>query len=251
MKKNWISRRGVPIHVLKKVFLMMKLTFLLTVVLQVSTWATGFSQENRVSLQMKDVSLETIILELREQTGIRFFYSIDKIKAIDHLSIDVKNEVLKDVLSRLLEGTGLTYTLLDDVIVIKDLVVNQDPVRIFVRLVVDEKKRAMPGVTVKLSGTSLGTATDAKGWFSLQLPVPEGRLEFSFVGFATQIVDFSVRTARDTMRVVLKEDLIKMDEVVVTGYQAVRKKAMAGSYSKVDADELVMTGSETAGSDGN
>lgn len=73
MKKNWINRRGVPIHVLKKVFLMMKLTFLLTVVLQVSTWATGFSQENRVSLQMKDVSLETIILELREQTGIRFF----------------------------------------------------------------------------------------------------------------------------------------------------------------------------------
>ena len=124
----------MPIHVLKKVFLMMKLTFLLTVVLQVSTWATGFSQENRVSLQMKDVSLETIILELREQTGIRFFYSIDKIKAIDHLSIDVKNEVLKDVLSRLVEGTGLTYTLLDDVIVIKDLVVNQDPVRIFIRL---------------------------------------------------------------------------------------------------------------------
>ena len=41
MKKNWINRRGVPIHVLKKVFLMMKLTFLLTVVLQVSTWGTG------------------------------------------------------------------------------------------------------------------------------------------------------------------------------------------------------------------
>ena len=76
MKKIWISRRGVPIHVLKKVFLMMKLTFLLTVVLQVSTWATGFSQENRVSLQMKDVSLETIILELREQTGIRFFIAL-------------------------------------------------------------------------------------------------------------------------------------------------------------------------------
>ena len=131
---------------------------------------------------------------------------------------------------------------------IKDLTVNQDPERISVRLkgwVVDEKKRAMPGVTVKLSGTSLGTATDAKGWFSLQLPVSEGRLEFSFVGFATQIVDFSARTARDTMRVVLKEELIKMDEVVVTGYQAVKKKAMVGSYSKVDADELVMTGSQT------
>ena len=61
MKKNWINGRDVPIHVLKKMFLIMKLTFLLTVLLNVSVWATGFSQENRVSLQMKDVSLEKII----------------------------------------------------------------------------------------------------------------------------------------------------------------------------------------------
>lgn len=67
----------------------MKLTFLLMIMLQVSTWATGFSQESRVSLQMKDVSLEKVILELRDQTGIRFFYSIDKIKSIEHLSIKI------------------------------------------------------------------------------------------------------------------------------------------------------------------
>ena len=93
MKKNWIIRCGVPIHVLKKVFLVMKLTFLLMIMLQVSTWATGFSQESRVSLQMKDVSLEKVILELRDQTGIRFFYSIDKIKSIEHLSI-IKGDTL-------------------------------------------------------------------------------------------------------------------------------------------------------------
>ena len=93
MKKNWIIRCGVPIHVLKKVFLVMKLTFLLMIMLQVSSWATGFSQESRVSLQMKDVSLEKVILELRDQTGIRFFYSIDKIKSIEHLSIIATNEI--------------------------------------------------------------------------------------------------------------------------------------------------------------
>ena len=71
----------------------MKLTFLLMIKLQVSTWATGFSQESRVSLQMKDVSLEKVILELRDQTGIRFFYSIDKIKSIEHLSI-IKGDTL-------------------------------------------------------------------------------------------------------------------------------------------------------------
>lgn len=247
MKKNWIIRCGVPIHVLKKVFLVMKLTFLLMIMLQVSTWATGFSQESRVSLQMKDVSLEKVILELRDQTGIRFFYSIDKIKSIEHLSIIATNEMLKDVLNRLLEGTGLTYTLLDNVIVIKDIT-EVDQVRRAVRLkgwVVDEKKQALPGVTIKLMGTSVGTATDSRGWFSIVLPVTEGRLEFSFVGFSTQIVDFNRTSERDTMRVILKENVVNMDEVVVTGYQSVKKKAMAGSFSKVEAKDLVMTGSQT------
>ena len=47
------------------------------------------------------------------------------------------------------------------------------------------------------------------------------------------------------MRVILKENVVNMDEVVVTGYQSVKKKAMAGSFSKVEAKDLVMTGSQT------
>ena len=52
----------------------------------------------------------------------------------------------------------------------------------------DTKKQPMPGVTVKLIGTSVGTATDANGWFSVVLPVKKGQLEFSFIGFRSQIV---------------------------------------------------------------
>ena len=222
----------------------MKLTFLLMIMLQVSTWATGFSQESRVSLQMKDVSLEKVILELRDQTGIRFFYSIDKIKSIEHLSIIATNEMLKDVLNRLLEGTGLTYTLLDNVIVIKDIT-EVDQVRRAVRLkgwVVDEKKQALPGVTIKLMGTSVGTATDSRGWFSIVLPVTEGRLEFSFVGFSTQIVDFNRTSERDTMRVILKENVVNMDEVVVTGYQVLSRRESASAVSTVKTEDIYMAG---------
>ena len=59
---------------------------------------------------MEDASLEEIILELREQTGVRFFYSIDKIKSFTGLSVNAEDEALRDVLNRLLAGTGLTYT---------------------------------------------------------------------------------------------------------------------------------------------
>ena len=190
MKKNWINGRDVPIHVLKKMFLIMKLTFLLTVLLNVSVWATGFSQENRVSLQMKDVSLEKIILELRKQTEIRFFYSIDKIKEIEHLSIDVKDEILKDVLDQLLKGTGLTYTLLDDVIVIKEgsrtSAIDSIRVTIVKGVVKDEKGESLPGVTVSLKGTTIGVSTDVNGAFTLSVPKRDQPvLVFSFVGMKT------------------------------------------------------------------
>ncbi|MFR7876685.1 MAG: TonB-dependent receptor plug domain-containing protein [Butyricimonas paravirosa] len=90
---------------------------------------------------------------------------------------------------------------------------------------------------------SLGTATNARGYFSIELPIQQGTLEFTFVGFKNKRVAFSEKT--DTLRVVLEEDVKAIEEVVVTGYQAIKEKAMAGSYSKVKAEELVMTGNET------
>ena len=109
--------------------------------------------------------------------------------------------------------------------------------------VVDEKKQVLPGVTVKLEGTTVGTATNTKGVFSLMLPVREGFLEFSFVGFKSKKVRFTEKS--DTLLVVLVEDLKQIEEVVVTGYQVIKEKAMAGSYSKVKAEDLIMTGNET------
>lgn len=76
----------------------------------------------------------------------------------------------------------------------------------------------MPGVTVKLVGTSIGTATNMDGWFQLpDIPANAGTLEFSFVGYKSQKVDFTANT-RDTLRIVMEEDVTEVDEVVVTGY---------------------------------
>lgn len=244
MKKNWINGRGVPIRVLKKMFLIMKLTFLLTVLLNVSVWATGFSQENRVSLQMKDVSLEKIILELRKQTEIRFFYSIDKIKEIEHLSIDVRDEILKDVLDQLLKGTGLTYTLLDDVIVIKEgsrtSAIDSIRMTIMKGVVKDEKGESLPGVTVSLKGTTIGVSTDVNGAFTLSIPKrDQSVLVFSFVGMKTKEIDWK---GEKTLNVVLEEDVQEMEEVVITGYGNVDKGNYTGAATTIKGDDVLMVG---------
>lgn len=248
MKKKWIRGCPIPIHVLKKAFLIMRLTFLLTVMFSLSTWATSVAQESMVTLQMKDASLEQVILELREQTGMRFFYSIDKIKSFNHVSIQAKGEKLADVLNRLLEGTGLTYTLLDDVVVIKDAVLNQkkDSVKnTTVKGVVrDVKKQPIPGVTVLVKGTTIGVTTDADGKFSLFVPSATSELMFSFVGMKTITLKCSERPKQGDWVITMEDDVIAMDEVnvVSTGYQTVNRRDMVGSFSQVKAEDIMVAG---------
>ena len=247
MKKKWIKGYRIPILLSKKSFLVMRLTFLLTVMLSVSTWATGVAQEAKVSLRMEDASLEEIILELREQTGVRFFYSIDKIKAFSHLSVDAEDENLRDVLDRLLEGTGLTYTLLDDVVVIKDAaaVVAADSIRktVIKGRVKDEKKQPLPGVTVLVKGLSLGTATNADGSYSMTLPGMDSlTLVFSFVGYETQEIKYD---GQDSINVVLKETSLEMEDVIVTGYATIDRGSYVGAVTQVKAEDIMVAGEAT------
>ena len=68
----------------------------------------------------KKPSLEQVIKELEKQTGLQFFYSQDKIEKITGLSLQAKQEDFKTILDRLLKHTPLTFTVMDNVVVIKD-----------------------------------------------------------------------------------------------------------------------------------
>ena len=207
--------------------------------------ASTYAQQERVSLNMKEVTVKMLLDEIQRQTDLHFIFNTEQTNSLGKVSIEVRNESVEAVLIRLFEGTDLTYSFRGNIIVVKrreDTRGQQEMLKITGK-VVDEKKQVLPGVTVKLEGTTVGTATNTKGEFSLMLPVREGFLEFSFVGFKSKKVRFTEKS--DTLLVVLVEDLKQIEEVVVTGYQVIKEKAMAGSYSKVKAEDLIMTGNET------
>ena len=207
--------------------------------------ASTYAQQERVSLNMKEVTVKMLLDEIQRQTDLHFIFNTEQTNSLGKVSIEVRNESVEAVLIRLFEGTDLTYSFRGNIIVVKrreDTRGQQEMLKITGK-VVDEKKQVLPGVTVKLEGTTVGTATNTKGVFSLMLPVREGFLEFSFVGFKSKKVRFTEKS--DTLLVVLVEDLKQIEEVVVTGYQVIKEKAMAGSYSKVKAEDLIMTGNET------
>src|SRR5450759_1643504 len=92
-----------------------------------------------------------------------------------------------------------------------------------------EGEGIIPGVTVVVKGTTIGTITDVSGKYSLTAPVNAKTLVFSYIGMKTQEVDISGRTVIDY---VMQPDLVGLNEVVVTALGISREKKSLGYASQ-------------------
>ena len=199
--------------------------------------ASNNPQHVKVSLSLKNIFLTEAFLKIQKSSDYSFVYNVDDVKNFRVAALEVENASIEEVLTRCLKDTGLTYKIEDNVVII--LQKPQDERFMILKgWVYDVKKQAMPGVTVKVAGTMLGTATNGQGWFYIHLPKSKGQLEFSFVGYKRQRVDFTENT--DTLCIIMREDVKEMEEVVVTGYQTMRKSEVVGSHTVVDASDIMM-----------
>lgn len=101
--------------------------------------------------------------------------------------------------------------------------------------VTDVAGNPLPGVSVLVKGTTIGALTDVEGSFRLSVPASARTLSFTFIGMEGQEVEISNQT---NFNIVLEETSIGLDEVVVVGYSAERKKDIIGSVAVVDAKNL-------------
>ena len=106
--------------------------------------------------------------------------------------------------------------------------------------VVDETGEPIPGASVLVKGTSVGTITSPEGEFVLNVPADAKTLIFSFVGMKSQEVAIASRTTFD---IVLKDETIGLEEVVAVGYGTQKKETVVGSIAQVSNEELKRTGS--------
>lgn len=221
----------------------MKLLALFLLLGLCSVHAVTHGQEARIDLTMSNVTLGEVFQRIEQLTDYMFVYRSEDVVSQKPISVNARQVTVKEVLAECLLNTGLKFVFKDNVIVIQREEQNlQEEKKVLTvkGYVYDMKKQPLPGVTITVVGTTVGTVTNANGWFSMDLPLNNGTLEFSFVGYKKQQVAFSEST--DTLKIVLEEDVVGIDEVVVTGYGNISKGNYTGASTTVRAEDIMMAG---------
>lgn len=215
--------------------------FVLFGILQVS--AEAFAQKERVTFSVQRLSVEQVFDVITEQLKYDVFYSEDELNIKEQVELPQLVMGIEEVLSNVL-GKNFSYKLVGKTIVIrpeKRMVPASEMVRI-AGVVKDKSGTPLPGVTVLLKGSTVGTATDKDGRFALDIP-KAGKilLVFSFIGMETQEAEWK---GQEELKIVLEEEAANLDEVVVTGYFQRKAESFTGSASTYRAEDLKMVGKQ-------
>jgi len=111
-------------------------------------------------------------------------------------------------------------------------------------LVADGKNVPLPGVTIVVKGTTLGTTTDVNGEYSISVPNANAVLVFSFIGFQSREI---IVGERQTINVTLEESTTELDEMVVVGYGQQKKESIVAALSTIKATGLRQTPASNLG----
>lgn len=194
-------------------------------------------QKQTFTVEFKAHTLEEIFAYFSKNSDYVFTFNSNDLKQNPtRVTRSFTNASLSTILTECLKGTRFTFEIIDRHVVIKKRAQVQQKSLTVKGFVYDEKKQPMPGVTVQVIGTTVGTATAEKGWFAITLPILKGKLKFSFVGYLDQEVEFSDKT--DTLKIYMKENVQELDEAVVVAYGETTRRKATGSISVVKADEI-------------
>jgi TonB-linked SusC/RagA family outer membrane protein len=215
--------------------LRMKFTvILLFTILQVN--AASFGQ--KINLNVKDASIETVFKALREQSNYNFYYANEMIRNSKPITLSAANEPFLEVLEKCFNGQPFTFVIDKNTVVVTKRAESKKAVLADIIVkgsVFDEKGSTIPGVTIKIKGTSQVVSTKTDGTFSIKV-AEDGILVVSYIGYKTQEVPVN---NRKNMDITLQPTDEQLNEVVIMAYgQKQRKIETLGAQSTLNVEDL-------------
>lgn len=219
-----------------KIVRIMKLTVLFLMVSMMQVNAYIYAQD--VTLTARNASLKDVITELRKQTGYGFLYTDVLLETAKPVNLSVRNAPLPNVLSDMLVGQPIAFTIENETVVFKSAPIQVDngmqqniEVSGEVR---DEEGVPLPAVTVKVKNTSLATSTDALGHFRMTVS-GDAILVISSLGFLSQEIPVNNRRALQ-IRMIRSTETI--DDVMVVAYGTITRGESTASVTQINYDDL-------------
>lgn len=165
-----------------------------------------------VTLDMRRVPLQEILLEIEKQTGIFFSYESSMLKEYEKVSLTVQDEPLSSCLKRLFDPLPVVYRVTRQYVILKRMP-RQYTISGFVRDSASYESLISATVVDRISRK--GSVSNNYGFFSITLPPGKVELSSSYVGYQPCSVAFELR--RDTMIDLSLKPVGVIDEVVVSG----------------------------------
>lgn len=220
----------------------MKLTGLLILasILQIS----AASRAQTITYSQKSTSLKEFFSEIRKQTGYNVVWLPQELDDKQRVRAGFNSTPLEKALSQVLSPLELSYSIVNQTVVIKErelsLMEKLEKALAAVDIkgkVVDENNEPLPGATIKIKGKTKGTISDSKGFFSLDQVDENAFLEISFVGYRTKTL--KVKGGAIPLVIRLEKAETAMTEVVVTGTGINRNRnTFTGATSVFNTDQI-------------
>jgi len=235
MKKQLCFSKNRKKH---QVFLIMKIIFTIIILsINLSFASNGYSQNDRLSVNLKQKSVREVFANLEKSSGYRFFYN-DDFNYLDNLvSIEAEKEPLSQILDGIFKQTDFEYKILENKLVVVSIKEELLQARIKISgKVTDPDGQPLFGVTVAIKGTQKAVLSDANGNFNIEVPDKNSILVFSSVGFNSQERKI---TGEGSLSIIMQPLIKSLDEVVVIGYGTQRKADITSSIATVKSNNFI------------
>ncbi|PTN07724.1 TonB-dependent receptor [Mangrovibacterium marinum] len=219
-------------------FVIMKMTFFLILTnIIFATASESYSQVQKLTLNARDITLNEAFSMIRSSSHYKILYKSEDVDLSKKFNLNFNDASIEEVMNYLLTNNSLSYTIREDQVVVHQNAtpnVDQQATRAIKGKVVDNGGVPVPGVSVFIKGTTIGTVTDADGNYTINA----GRgatLVFSFVGMQSQEI---VIADQQVVNITLKDETLGLDEVTVVGYGTQRKVSIVGSVQSIEPEIL-------------
>ncbi|RFZ95481.1 hypothetical protein D0C36_08150 [Mucilaginibacter conchicola] len=171
----------------------------------------GQSLQEKVTLSLNNATVAQSLSAIETNSSVKFSVREKLVSAVlKSVTINARNETVKNILDDVLAHTGLQYKLVEGYVIIE---VAPAPVRIYGKVIDAKTSESLPGVSVRIKNGQAGALTDVNGAFSITIPAESATLVFSYMGYETEEVAVSKSSQQIVIK--LKPSSKLLNEVVV------------------------------------